>query len=152
DQCPFCPNSTPGPKNYCCQSWNFGTGGNAGLKIPPRTTVGMFARNNISTKFSDVQDGLSNTFMVGETIPGHCTFMGVYSQNFPVSGTSIPLNIMESAKGSNWYRTCGFKSHHYGGANFVMGDGSTHFVLDSIDYRLYNQLGTRDGKDHVSLP
>lgn len=152
DQCPFCPDSKPGPNNYCCQAWNFGTHGNSGLGISPRTTVGMFARNNRSTRFSHVKDGLSNTFMVGETIPGHCTFMGVYSQNFPVSGTSIPLNTMESAQGTNWYRTCGFKSYHSGGANFVMGDGSVHFVADGIDYRLYNELGTRAGGEAVSLP
>lgn len=152
DQCPFCPDSTPSETNYCCQGWNFGTNGNGGLGIAPGTTIGMFARNNKSTRFAQVWDGLSNTFMVGETLPTHCTFIGVYSHNFPLSGTSIPLNTMESANGSNWYRTCGFKSGHPGGANFAMGDASVHFISENIDYELYNNLGTRAGGEYVSLP
>ena len=35
---------------------------------------------------------------------------------------------------------------------FCMADGSVHFVSESIDYRLYNELGTRDGGEPVSLP
>ncbi|MSU76698.1 MAG: DUF1559 domain-containing protein [Gemmataceae bacterium] len=97
-------------------------------------------------------DGLSNTFMVGETLPKGCTFMGLYSQNFPLSGTSIPLNHMEDAVDTNWYRTCGYKSEHLGGANFAMGDGSVHFVAQTIDYRVYNELGSRAGGETCSLP
>ena len=33
-----------------------------------------------------------------------------------------------------------------------MGDGSVHFISESIDYRLYNELGTRAGNEVVSLP
>ena len=151
DSCPFCPNGTPSNTNYCCQGWNFGTGGNGGLGIAPGTFAGMFGRFPSSKKFSDVKDGLSQTLMVGETLPAHCTFMGVFSQNFPLSGTSIPLNWMESdTTGSNWFRTCGFKSLHPGGSHFTMGDGSVRFLATSIDYRIYNYLGTRAGNDLVN--
>ncbi|MFH1265042.1 MAG: H-X9-DG-CTERM domain-containing protein, partial [Planctomycetota bacterium] len=51
-----------------------------------------------------------------------------------------------------WFRTCGFKSLHPGGANFLMGDGSVHFFSESIDYRLINGLGTRAGGEVASLP
>jgi len=80
--------------------------------------------------------------------------MGAYCVNFPISGTSIPLNRFEvcDRRGGIHYRACGLKSRHRGGAQFVMGDGSVHFVSDWIDYKLYNQLGTRAGGEPVALP
>ena len=33
-----------------------------------------------------------------------------------------------------------------------MGDASVHFVNDSIDFKLYNNLGTRAGGEVASLP
>lgn len=152
DRCPFCPDATPSPTNYCCQGWSFGTSANAALGIPRGAFAGMFGRTSeVVIRMANVTDGLSNTFMVGETLPGHCTFMGLYSHNFPLSGTSIPLNLMESARDDNWFRTCGFKSRHIGGANFAMGDGSVRFVSTKIDYRAYNELGTRAGGEVASL-
>ena len=38
----------------------------------------------------------------------------------------------------------GFKSRHTGGANFAFGDGSVHFISQSIDMRAYQLLGTRN--------
>src|SRR5262245_1365782 len=149
DQCPFCSNGTPSATNFCCQGWNFGT--QAGGGFPAGTFAGIFGRTDVTIIRTDsVTDGLSNTLMVGETLPTHCTFMGLYSQNFPLSGTSIPLNLMETAVDTNWFRTCGFKSLHTNGANFAMGDGSVRFIAQSIDYRLYNALGTRAGSEAIS--
>jgi hypothetical protein len=82
----------------------------------------------------------------------------VFSQNFPVSGTSIPLNLMEDCgagkpgAGSNWYRTCGFKSKHPGGASFALGDASVRFIPATIDYRIYNEIGSRAGNEVVIVP
>jgi len=156
DQCPFCPaGSTPSDNNYCCQGFNFGTNGNPSLGIAPNTFAGMFGRSTKSVRLAEVTDGLSNTFMLGETIPKHCVFMSAFNHNFPLSGTSIPLNTMESAAGgtpqagTNWYRTCGYKSFHPNGASFAMGDGTVRFVARTIDYQLYNSLGTRGGGEQV---
>jgi hypothetical protein len=33
-----------------------------------------------------------------------------------------------------------------------MADGSVQFITSGIDYRLYNNLGTRAGDEPVSLP
>jgi hypothetical protein len=46
---------------------------------------------------------------------------------------------------------CGYKSLHPNGASFTMGDGSTRFVSRTIDYRLYNNLGSRAGGEQVQL-
>jgi prepilin-type N-terminal cleavage/methylation domain-containing protein len=156
DQCPYCPNTTPSETNFCCQGWNFGTG--AGGGFPAGTFSGMFGRTAHSIRMGEVTDGLSNTWMVGETLPAHCTFMGVFSQNFPTSGTSIPLGTMvdrgvgKPGEGTEWFRSCGFKSMHPAGANFALGDASVRFVMNSIDYRLYNEIGTRAGGESAPVP
>ena len=156
-QCPFCPaGDTPSEQNYCCQGWSYGTNGNPALGIPAGAFAGMFGRSRRSLRLAEVTDGLSTTFMAGETIPKHCTFMGVFSLNFCVSGTSIPINTMEDDSRSypnafNWFRTCGYKSFHPNGANFAMGDGSVRFIRTQIDYRIYNHLGTRAGGEQIQM-
>ena len=35
--------------------------------------------------------------------------------------------------------------------HFVRVDGSVHFVSESIDYRIYNEMGTRAGGEPASL-
>jgi len=114
----------------------------------------MFGRYPSGYRFADVRDGLSNTLMLGETLPAQCIYQGAYCINFPLAGTSIPMNTFEvcDRRGGIHYRACGFKSMHSAGAHFALGDGSVRFVADSIDYRLYNELGTRAGREVVSVP
>lgn len=46
-----------------------------------------------------------------------------------------------------WSSSLGFKSAHPGGAHFVMGDASVHFIPDSIDPLAYAWLGGKaDGQ------
>ncbi len=161
----FCPDTNIGPNNYCCQGCNFGTesGGfcrDAGLKGIAAFS-GMIARSHAGVPFMAVRDGLSNTLMIGETLPEHCRYNCVYCTNFPVAGTNVPLNLMEKTNQdgttgtpaeSAYWRACGFKSLHPGGLHFAMGDGSVRFISESIDYRLINELGTRAGGEVVTLP
>ena len=153
--CSFCPNTTPGPSNWCCQGYNWGS------ESPEGNGVGMFMRFPKSIGFNEVRDGLSNTIMIGETLPSHCCFNGVFASNIPLSSTSSPLNTMESdmsldggytGSGYTWSRTSGFKSLHPGGANFVMGDGSVCFLSEFISHELFCALGTRDGGETATLP
>ncbi len=147
--CVFC----PGDAEWCCaHTASFGILGTCAYGGPG---VGIFDRGAHPIGFSDVTDGLSNTLMVGETIPSQCTFNGAYNQNFPVAGTTIPLNtdqLTEQGVNNLWYIGCGFKSRHAGGANFVLCDGSVHFLSASIDYQLYNNLGSRNGNEAVAVP
>ena len=155
DRCPFCPlpkNAPTDPDSYCCQAWNFG-------QFPENPdmdfSVGMFGQHESSGfRFQQVTDGLSNTIMNGETLPGHCIFNSAWAPNFSIYPTTIPVNHLETDNGQSgqWFRTCGFKSLHPGGANFVMGDGSVHFFSETIDYRVYNGLGTKAGNEVVALP
>ena len=146
DVCPFCPNPTPSNSNWCCQGHNLGTTPGDGYDWG--SSVGMFGRYKKAIQFRDVTDGQSHTIMNGETLPKQCSFFSAFSVNFNLAPTNIPVNTFESnesATGTLWYRVCGFKSLHPGGANFVMADASVHFIEDVIDFRIYNHLGTRAG-------
>ncbi|HTN74593.1 MAG TPA: DUF1559 domain-containing protein [Pirellulaceae bacterium] len=155
DGCPFCPG---GAGSYCCQGSNYGT-------TPVGAFVGLFGRVEVSVAFAEVRDGLSNTIMVGETLPKHCFHNSAFGRNFPLSGTNIPLNTFEGKEGqpASWSQTdlhaknvhnrvCGFKSKHPGGAMFTLGDGSVRFLQETIDYQLFNGLGTRAGAEVVTVP
>jgi type II secretory pathway pseudopilin PulG len=157
DSCADCVDPTPSATNYCCRmGWSFGSLPNSGLGITAGTFAGMIARHPVSIRFDEVRDGLSNTFLVGETLAMQCGFNGAYANNFSVSSTSIALNIKESDNGINTTpaltKACGFKSLHPGGAHFVLGDNSVHFISEAIDYRLYNELGSRAGGEVAAVP
>jgi prepilin-type processing-associated H-X9-DG protein len=43
-------------------------------------------------------------------------------------------------------------SFHPGGANFCFGDGSVHFLTQTINFSLYESLATVNGQEPVSPP
>jgi prepilin-type N-terminal cleavage/methylation domain-containing protein/prepilin-type processing-associated H-X9-DG protein len=161
DFCYFCPaGNTASPNNPCCQGCNWGTesGGfcRAGGITGEACFTGMFGRSCYSISFNKVTDGLSNTLMVGETLPGHNLYNCAYCTNMSVATTHTPINLMNTWEmpaplGSSQY-TCGFKSLHPGGLNFALGDGSVRFINETIDYILFNKLGTRAGGEVASVP
>jgi prepilin-type processing-associated H-X9-DG protein len=122
----------------------------------------MFGRWPLPFSSAQVKDGLSNTIMAGETLPGDYIWNGVFCPNFPLSGTEIPMNTFISDGGLHgtwdadggiiWGKSSGYKSLHPGGCNFLLGDGSQHFFSASIDYLLYNALGTRAGGEAAIPP
>jgi prepilin-type N-terminal cleavage/methylation domain-containing protein/prepilin-type processing-associated H-X9-DG protein len=163
DFCIFCTaGENPSPTNYCCQGSNQGSAGNS--------AVGLFGRYAKGFTFAQCTDGVTNTIMVGETLPGQYIWNGVFCGNSPCVSTGIPLNNFVSDNGtfngwsgtgsgtgfgsktlSDWDQTSGFKSLHPGGANIMMGDGSVHFFSQNIDYVLYNLLGIRAGRLNTAV-
>lgn len=140
DNAATCPT---GAGSFCAQgSWGVNGG----------TMIGFFARSPVCQYIAGVTDGMSNTFMVGETIPDNCNWMGAFAQNFPLSSQMIPLNQLNApynVPGSYWL-SCGYKSRHPGGANFLFGDGTVRFIKQSINYTIYDQIGTSAGSEVVS--
>lgn len=120
---------------------------------------GLICRVSKGQELKAVTDGLSNTFLAGETIPWHTYFNSVFSENFVVASTVTPINLFEpldpegERSGSRSPRvyplTSGFKSWHPGGALMLFGDGSVRLIQESIDYFTWNALGSHAGGETI---
>jgi prepilin-type N-terminal cleavage/methylation domain-containing protein len=123
-----------------------------------RGQSGVISRSDWGAKFSDLSDGTSNVIAAGEILPScHDHHRGGwYDTNGQWTATTARINfntcrkqgIRDDAQNCNdfrnWMTSAGFKSDHTGGAQFVLGDGSVHFLAQSIDYLTYQQLGSRN--------
>jgi prepilin-type N-terminal cleavage/methylation domain-containing protein len=120
---------------------------------------GVFTRFDNPIKLKKIKDGLSKTIFFGEVSPScsiHARGGWLRSNNgVGLVSTAVPINYdtcgpdafsdtveaCHSAK--NWTTELGFKSHHNGGAHFVFGDNSAHFLSDDIDRAVYQKLGAK---------
>lgn len=114
--------------------------------------VGIICRSPKGVQFRKVTDGLSKTYLVGETLADDSNRNCLFCINSPLASTQIPLNTPYSWRQDpadpgqqKYYVFNSFKSAHPGGANMVLADGSVQFVQDTIDYRLWNFYGTTAG-------
>jgi prepilin-type N-terminal cleavage/methylation domain-containing protein/prepilin-type processing-associated H-X9-DG protein len=129
---------------------------------------GMFTRLGPAVKLADVADGLSNTLMIGECLinqnsdllgadggKGWAGFIGGNASGTTITPinyrsdfndgstcTTNPVNQLHNL--NNWNVSFGFKANHAGGANFVFGDGSVHFLSQDINHTTYQYLGCRN--------
>ncbi len=163
-QCPTDINSKPDNHNGCY----FGVQGGGptpscstqgGVRVAFKNGV-LFANSN--TRFADILDGTSNVFMIGET--KYALTKGGRSDGITTSWASagkrdtygMPLNLAAAMLQINSYPLHGgntdtlnymtrlFGSFHPGGCQFVMVDGSVHFVGETIDINAYQQTAVRD--------
>lgn len=111
--------------------------------------VGMICRHPEGNAFRTVSDGLSNTYLIGETLGDDSNRNCILCTNTPLGSTQIPLNTRYSWRTDPeaYYIFNSFKSDHPGGANMLLADGSVNFVQDDIDYRTWNHFGTTSGAD-----
>lgn len=140
--------------------------------------AGFFARGEWFPRFADQTDGLSNTICMGEILPnksdhhwnGWMHFNSLWTAttapiNFPIVGigepgwnASVNPRNLDNDNGfgcngwRNWQTSQGFRSNHTAGAFFIMGDASTQFITDTIDYRTYQILGSRNDGLTATLP
>jgi prepilin-type N-terminal cleavage/methylation domain-containing protein/prepilin-type processing-associated H-X9-DG protein len=117
---------------------------------------GMFYTTdyNRPLKLTDVQDGLSNTFMVGEAIPDFNVFCDWPFYFHATATCAIPPNYnTEGIAGKlDWHNVFSFRSRHTAGLNFAFGDGHVQFITQSIDMPTYWALASINGGEAVSPP
>jgi prepilin-type N-terminal cleavage/methylation domain-containing protein/prepilin-type processing-associated H-X9-DG protein len=118
---------------------------------------GVASRYGWSCAFEEVRDGLSNTLFVGEIIPQWCYWQCWGVQSFATTAWPInhrnaeyqtgllPVDISESNNDS-----ISFRSWHPGGAHFLFGDGSVHFLSASMNHATYQALSSRAAGEVVS--
>ena len=121
-------------------------------------------------RFADVTDGLSNTLMVGERPPSADNRFGWWYAGWGQDKTGsaeMVLGVREimdcdepCPRGAYYFGpgsdqdVCDFLhfwSKHPGGANFLFGDGSVHFLTYGSD-PIMPALATRSGGEIVSIP
>jgi prepilin-type N-terminal cleavage/methylation domain-containing protein/prepilin-type processing-associated H-X9-DG protein len=142
----------------------------AGTIGPPNSNNMKFFNTGVffywkKLKPSQISDGLTKTFFVGETIEGHLA----RSSNLWSNGnrcnllrtTANPLNTLHNISGAGQpldnsgtngctqCANCAFASRHSGGANFGFGDGHVTFISDSISLNVYQWLSTRAGNENI---
>jgi prepilin-type N-terminal cleavage/methylation domain-containing protein/prepilin-type processing-associated H-X9-DG protein len=66
-------------------------------------------------------------------------------------GTRTGGSGIRPTKGG-YHTTSNFRSDHTSGCNFLFADGSVHYVFETIDLLLYQQLSTIAGNEVVALP
>jgi len=130
----------------------------------PATISGVFSRSAWAASLREIEDGTSNTIMMGEIRPSTAAFNWVHGWTLSEGmwfATTAPINFETDPELVNTSEVCrrwdkdfstanGFKSRHSGGANFVFCDGSVHFLNESIDYTNYQRLGARSDGESVS--
>jgi prepilin-type N-terminal cleavage/methylation domain-containing protein/prepilin-type processing-associated H-X9-DG protein len=154
-------------KGVTGDSWAYGTYvNNSSQGDGLLTGNGVFRRGDLlanvplsrapSRRITDIIDGTSNTFMVGEDIPqlnAHCAWM--YA-NGSLGTCAIPPNVMAPPPGNDiyggWPWLYSFRSRHSHGLNFAMVDGSVHFINEDIDLKTYHALATIANSETVAVP
>ena len=125
--------------------------------MPPVTSSGQCVSDgvfyhNSRVKLRDITDGTTNTFMVGErrtdavqgwfsTWPGMVAEGEEAFQRILGSADHVPNDPVGHLDD--------FSSHHVGGAQFTLGDGSVRFISENIDHGLYRSLATIQGGEIV---
>ena len=129
----------------------------------PNNYAGPFTRVGSTAKLKQITDGLSKTIFFGEVRPNcsdHVREGWAYTNNGNgYCTTLIPVNFdtcNEQApdpcgRPCNWNAEVGFRSAHSSGAQYLMGDGSVHFIPEAIDHQTYQYLGAKNDGNPVSF-
>lgn len=112
---------------------------------------GVFYHNS-RTRLRDITDGTTNTIMLGERRTD--TDLGWYSTwpGMIAEGEEAFQRILGSADhvpNDPAAHLDDFSSHHEGGAQFCLADGSVRFVTENIDHGVYQSLATIGGGEVV---
>ncbi len=170
-QCPSDPNSTSTTNNSNYLGVQGGGPPSGVGSAPCSSQLGqrVFFQNgciylNSRTRFGDISDGTTNTFLIGESrympTPNMRTdgFHASWASGLKAdSAFGVPLTFTAAVLQINAQKECRpgvadcfnfvsrlFGSQHVGGCMFGMADGSVQFVNQNIDITIYRQMAIRD--------
>ncbi len=112
------------------------------IEDDPGNGNGAFFANS-KIKLRDFVDGLSNTIIVGERRNdlGTISWVGVIPEiDEPAARIVGAADHAPNDPGGHFED---FRSYHPGGINVVLGDGSAHFVAETIAPEVFQALATR---------
>jgi len=116
----------------------------------PTASAGVFSHNS-RTGMQDIEDGASNTILVGERqsvedarpFPWYSTWAGVFL-GIPRPYSRV-VGVADHPPNSPDAVFDDFTSWHASGALFALADGSIRFIGQNTDREVYRALSTRDG-------
>ncbi|MBP86527.1 MAG: hypothetical protein CMJ64_07420 [Planctomycetaceae bacterium] len=155
----------PATAGYDCWDNQQGHNGVFVDRVPIPNTSGMVNPDN-SPKVTEIKDGRTNTLLYTENLvagdwwqPGlDNAFVWLYATEAacpPEPGKPIPTISVSDEMRVNGLRkqvialnprTARPSSQHPGGVNAVFAGGNVSFIRDGIDYHVYQQLMTPNGK------
>ncbi|UUO05610.1 DUF1559 domain-containing protein [Blastopirellula sp. J2-11] len=105
---------------------------------------------NSKTRFADITDGTSNVMVIGENNHPHDSVGFSWaasgkndSNGLPVCLTGFRYQLNANPSGSWESFTSAFRSDHPGGAQFLFNDGSVHFLAETTDLTISQNLSKR---------
>jgi prepilin-type N-terminal cleavage/methylation domain-containing protein len=128
--------------------------------------------NRTDVKFKNITDGLSNTFLQGESpfsVVAPCTIcdrMYGYSYDSDAANAASGSGDFSEVVCSTFYkmnrsmltstvsgdeREMSFGSYHPAGCQMSLCDGSVRYVAESIDMAIWRAVGSRDGGETLQL-
>jgi prepilin-type N-terminal cleavage/methylation domain-containing protein/prepilin-type processing-associated H-X9-DG protein len=113
---------------------------------------------NSKVKLTDIIDGTSNTFMVGEMAWREANHYRAWGRGCDVpsgAACSASKNLFTQMRVTRFtagnFNDVSYGSMHSGGANFALADGSVRFVRDSTPLNVLWAAASRDGGEVLTL-
>lgn len=136
-----------------------GFAGLSGMLTQFRNTGATDGSTGLVVRLTDVTDGLSNTFMVGELSlnnPGNTNEFRSWIRGNN-GGCGVAKNMTSPINstfynGSTNFNDVSFGSNHINGLNMLMGDASATFVNQNTDINILKMMSSIKSKEVAALP
>ena len=155
---------------------NYGNTGYAQVELGGVAFAGGFFTNGRGYTPADIRDGLSNTVAFSEILPVHgADYLGPPGDGMVAEGgqafeayltpnstaPDVVCNTCTEQRAilvpctvnmDDYLQTIASRSTHPGGVNSAMGDGSVHWITDSIDVSVWRAMCSSRGNEAIAMP